>query len=125
MSKILVVDDSEDLLDLLTVMLTIKGHEVATAGNTTDALKKVNSFFPDLIMMDVLLGNKSGKQLCWSIKKTNPVIPVLLMSASPALLKNFGDCNADDFLEKPFDINILNRTIDALLTSSKKLQEHP
>ena len=115
MSKILVVDDSEDLLDLLTVMLRIKGHEVSTAYGIVDAIKKVDSFSPDLIMIDVLLGNRSGKELCKTIKKSKSYIPVMLMSASPPLLKNFKECKADDFIDKPFDITELNTKIDALL----------
>jgi DNA-binding response OmpR family regulator len=119
MSKILVVDDSEDLLNLLTVMLNIRGHEVATSYSISDTIKKVNLFSPDLIMIDVLLGNKSGKDLCKTIKKSKPGIPVILMSASPALLHDFREYKADDFIDKPFDITVLNRKIDALVAPAK------
>ena len=120
MAKILVVDDTEDLLDLLSVMLKIKEHEVATSSNAVDAMQKVKSFYPDLIMLDIILGDSRGNELCKTIKRSHPDIPILLMSASLPLLRNYKAYNADDFIEKPFDIVILNKKIDALLASNLK-----
>jgi DNA-binding response OmpR family regulator len=120
MAKILVVDDSKDLLELLTIMLKLKGHQAATARNVMDTIIKIKYFSPDLIMLDVLLGNESGKELCKSIKDNHPNISVLLMSANPALLKNYRTYKADDIIEKPFDVNILNEKINNLLTLGNK-----
>jgi len=123
MAKILLVDDSKDLLELLTVMLKLKGHQVATATNVMDTIIKIKYFSPDLIMLDVLLDNEPGKELCKTIKDNHPGISVLLMSASPPLLRNYKLYKADDIIEKPFDVNILNEKIDRLLAFGNKKKD--
>ena len=120
MAKILIVDDSDDLLETLTMMLKVKEHEIITSNNFSDTVKSILSFHPDLLILDVLLGNSKGREMCKSIKKFFPVLPILLMSANPELLKDFEACNADAILEKPFDMYKLNDTINGLL--KRKLQ---
>jgi DNA-binding response OmpR family regulator len=118
MAKILVVDDSDDLLDMLGIMLKVKGHTIVTSNDFLGTVKSINSFSPDLIILDVLLGNSDGREICKQIKRFFPALPILLMSASPELLHNFKACNADAVLEKPFEMNVLNQTISALLKTS-------
>ena len=124
MAKILVVDDSEDILEMLGMLLHYKGHEIITSIDSVTTIKAINSFSPDLIILDVWLnGNpkgSTGRELCKDIKKFYPSLPIILMSANPELLKEFEECGADAIIEKPFDIAVLNHTVDALLTPVEK-----
>jgi len=117
MAKILIVDDSDDLLAMLSIMLKMQGHEIITSNDFLGTIKSINSFQPDLLMLDVLLGSSNGRDTCKEIKKFFPGLPILLMSASRNLLINFKECNADAVLEKPFEMHVLNQTISALLTT--------
>jgi len=123
MAKILIVDDSDDLLEMLSMMLKIRGYEIITCDNFLGTIKCINSFQPDLLMLDVLLGNHNGRDICKEIKKFFPNLPILLMSASHELLRNFKECNADAILEKPFEMDVLNQTVSALLDT--RLQAMP
>ena len=115
MAKILVVDDSEDLLEMITLLLKINGHAVATSYNVPGTVKTIRTFSPDLIIIDALLGSRSGRELCKQVRMYHPKMPIILMSASPEQLKSYKDCKADAVIEKPFDVLMMNNTIDALL----------
>ena len=117
MAKILIIDDSPDLLDMLSMILKIRGHEIITSIDFLGSIKSINKFQPDLLILDVLLGSYNGRDICKEIKKFFPALPILLMSASSKLLLNFKDCNADAVLEKPFEMHVLNQTIASLLPS--------
>jgi two-component system response regulator (stage 0 sporulation protein F) len=81
------------------------------------ALGYVESFKPDIILMDVLLRNYSGRVLCKQIKNSHPEIHTVLISADAGVLQNYERCGADGAVEKPFDIitiyNIINRLVPA------------
>ena len=115
MAKILVIDKSEQLLEVLSLLFRVNGHEVVTATGITDTVKCIKEFSPNLILLDALFGHNSGKELCKEIKTFHPTIPVLLMSADPEMLNHCKECKADDIIEKPFDIVILNNKINKLL----------
>ena len=114
MAKILVVDDSQDLLELFLLILVTFGHEVqtATSGNTMNSV--VSAFIPDLILLDVMLGNEDGRELCRENKAAGDT-PIILMSANPVLLKDFNEFGANDILEKPFDVASLAKKINTVL----------
>ncbi len=109
MCKILVVDDSPELLEFFTYLFTTKGYEIETALCKTACTKVLESYTPDLILMDVNLSCSSGADLCMQLKtdRVTKSIPVILLSADPLLLLDYKECNADDFLEKPFDMSLL------------------
>jgi len=117
MARILIIDDSEELLALLSLILQKKGHEIQTT-DTKDGLSYlISSFIPEVILLDVVLNRVNGRRLCTEIKSTDngKKIPIILMSASPNLLRNYDSCQADDILEKPFDITTVYKKIDMLL----------
>jgi len=121
MANILVVDDSEDLLEMLTIVFKMKGHQVVSAKDIVDTVKSINVFSPDIILLDVSLGSSSGKELCKEIKIFYPGIPIVLMSGNPDLLKDYKEYKADGSIEKPFDVVTLNNKINALL-AGKNIQ---
>jgi len=109
MARVLIVDDSNDLRDFLSTLLRYKKFEVSTATSKTDVFSSLSFFRPDIILLDVRLKRECGRALCRQIKMApaGKNTAVILLSASPDLLENYIDCDADDILEKPFDINAL------------------
>lgn len=118
MVKILIVDDSQELLDLCTHLLSMKGYIVATATSKITVFNKVSNFNPDLILMDVRLNGADGRELCKEIKQNDSTkeIPVILLSASPELLIDYKECKAVDVIEKPFELTSLIQKIERGLT---------
>lgn len=116
--KILIIDEDRDILELITFILEEKGFEViaSLSGNILDDVLEIN---PDLILLDDWLADLNGHKLC-SILKTTPItkhIPVILISASMGLEQLSQDCFADSYIEKPFDIDLLELKIHAQLDS--------
>jgi DNA-binding response OmpR family regulator len=105
MAKILIVEDTEDILEMLSFIIQRQGHQVFTATCKTEALAVLRTTTPELILMDVMLKDEDGRLLCKDIKSTNPGIKIILLSASPGKLKDYKKFMADDKLEKPFDID--------------------
>ncbi|HPH92947.1 MAG TPA: response regulator [Ferruginibacter sp.] len=116
MSKILIVDDSLDLLEFLTVMFKARKYETATASTIAEAMKSLLTFSPDVILLDVKFPDSDGRDFCRKIKSDSQTCktPVILISASPDLLENYHECKADAVIEKPFDIKIRYDTIESL-----------
>lgn len=116
MAKILVIDDSAELLELFSVLLTWKGFETETVSSHDKAKNALSEFSPDLIILDVRLNGEDGRNLCKELReKHNKPIPIILTSDDPNLLKEYGECNADSVIEKPFDIQKVFEEINTLL----------
>jgi DNA-binding response OmpR family regulator len=107
MKKILVLDDDLEILKVITLILEMEGYEVRGIRTGYDLLDSVNLFHPDLILLDVMLGEHDGRVLCHDLKSSplTESIPVIMISASHDMMKmpeRF--CKPDDFIAKPFDI---------------------
>ena len=110
MQRILAVDDNEDILEVIKLILEDYGYEVSTLTEGNMLLEKISEEKPDLILLDIMLGNMDGRELCKVVKSTEGTknIPVILVSASHNLSDRFKPCDSpNDFLAKPFDINEL------------------
>lgn len=117
MAKIMVIDDSADLLRLISIIIKIEGHESISLTSPVEVMDKLGEYNPDLIILDVNLGNYNGKEVCKNIKTTaaGKNIPVLLTSASDESLADFKDFYADDILQKPFELSAITNKINRLL----------
>lgn len=104
--QILIIDDNEDIVNMMKLMLQMKGYEVSAQMNITLLEESINKSFPDLIIMDMLLSGADGRIVCQSLKRNVEYkqIPVLMISAHPSARKECLDAGADAFLEKPFDM---------------------
>lgn len=117
--KILVVDDSAEALFALEQMLREQGYEVLTAGSAGEALKKIESGRPDLILSDVFMPGVDGFELTRRIK-TDPAwryIPVVLLTAKSDLedvIRGLEE-GADDYIRKPFNAQELMARLKAAL----------
>lgn len=117
MSKILVVDDSPDLLNLFYWVLQKRGYDCVTTYNKQGLFYQLSLFTPSLIILDVNLKGDDGRDICMEIK-SNPVtkdIPVIICSGRHDLLNNYETFLADDFLKKPFEISTVVKKIDKIL----------
>ena len=110
MRRILAVDDDKDILELLQYILEDSGYDVDTLSDGNYLFEKIKAHMTDLILLDIMLGNTDGRQLCKDVKAKREThdIPVILVSASHNVngtTKQNG--GPDAFIAKPFDINEL------------------
>lgn len=115
--KILIVEDDNDILGLLKDLLEDEGYEVAALNHTESITKSIKLHQPDLVMLDFLLAGINGGELCHEIKM-NPEtahLPVIMASAFPRVLDSLGNYGSDAFLAKPFNVEVVLRTIQNCL----------
>ncbi|HEY4196211.1 MAG TPA: response regulator [Mucilaginibacter sp.] len=121
MRRILVVDDNEDILEILKLILEGYDYEVVTLADGHLLTSQVKNDRPDLILLDIMLGDMDGRELCKILKSDTKThdIPVILISASHGMSERFKPCDApDDFLAKPFDINELMDKVQTHLSAA-------
>ena len=110
MKKILVVDDDEGIVEVVQIVLEGEGYIVQTSMNGAifQQLDEQENL-PHLILLDVLLSGGDGREICKRIKSDEKIkhIPVVMLSAHSDANKNADSSGADDFLEKPFDVDVL------------------
>ena len=113
MNKILVVDDDRDILEVVGMLLKRNDYNVMTISRGTYIDGSIQSFSPDLILLDVALAGEDGREICKRLKKTDETkdIPVILFSAHYDLVNNIKDCHADGLVTKPFEVPYLLDTI--------------
>lgn len=124
MPKILVVDDDKDLLEVTEALLVKKGFDVATHTNWEEAFEKLESFQPQLILLDVFLNGVDGLDICRQIKSMPHTrhIPVLIFSAYPSIAESvIYEYGADDFIAKPFEVSDLITKVHSVLSQTAGL----
>lgn len=115
--RILVVDDEEYITDLLSTSLRFQGFEVETAEAGYEALSKVASFAPELVLMDVMMPEIDGFEVCRRMRADGDATPVIFLTAKDAkedLLAGFVG-GADDYITKPFGLEEVVARINAVL----------
>ncbi|MEL6438320.1 MAG: response regulator [Cyanobacteria bacterium J06621_8] len=121
MSKVLVVDDSLTDRRVTTTYLEQAGLNVLDVESAEEALEKLGQYQPNLIVLDVVMGGKSGFELCRTLKAdiTTKGIPVILCSSkSTEADKMWGDVvGADAYLAKPVDREELIGKVQQLIAS--------
>jgi two-component system, OmpR family, response regulator len=116
MSKILIVDDDPHIRELVRVFLRNDGFEVIEAADGVEALSKLDSVKADLAVIDVMMPNMDGWELCQELRNTFDV-PILMLTAKSETsqkLKGF-QLGTDDYLVKPFEPLELVARVKALL----------
>ncbi len=106
MKKVLLVEDDIHMAEVVKYILTTYGFSVYTHSTGLEVDEVVKAYKPNLILLDIRLPGKLGTQVCKELKQTSD-IPIILFSAERDQKKLVEECNADAFLEKPFDINEL------------------
>jgi two-component system alkaline phosphatase synthesis response regulator PhoP len=117
--KILVVDDEEDIRTLLEFNLKKEGYIVKSVENGVEAIKKYKSFLPDLILLDVMMPEMDGVEVCREIRQSNEmskVIVAFLTARTEDYSQIAGfDAGADAYIEKPIRPRLLLSRVKALL----------
>lgn len=117
MSRILIVDDDESILDAVSLILEESGFDVDTTFKGEETYAKISQFNPNLILLDVLMSGSDGRQICQKLKQQQETkkIPIIMISAHPTAKEGAVQCGANDFLAKPFDTDVLITKINHLL----------
>ena len=129
--KILVVDDDPNIREAVGATLKDEGHDVITASDGEEGLQKVVTEIPDLIILDVIMPEKHGFQVCRELKadpayKAFCRIPVLMLTVYPderqdkrLSMREGMEMEADDYIHKPFDPDELAARVERLLRLSE------
>ena len=117
--KILLVDDEPDIVDLIKYNLEKEGYVVSTANNGVECLSVAKSFYPDLILLDVMMPEMDGIETCMQIredKELKNTLVALLTARSEDYSQIAGfESGADDYITKPIKPRVLVSRIKALL----------
>ncbi len=117
MKKLLIVDDSVDLLDVLKFFLKREGYHVKTLVCGNNICREIQEYKPDLLILDIFLENADGREICKSLRKNIETrhLGILVFSASPVTLSNYQSYYADDYLEKPFELGDFLKKVQSML----------
>jgi two-component system phosphate regulon response regulator PhoB len=123
MARILVVEDEADIRQVLAYNLGLSGHEVRVADRGAQAIDLTKAERPDLILLDIMLPDISGLEVCRTVK-TDPAlrdIPVVMLTArSEEIDRVVGfELGADDYVVKPFSVRELGLRIQAILRRAR------
>ena len=120
--RILVVDDDRALRDALRRALTLGEYEVRLADGGYEGLAQVAESRPDAIVLDVLMPDVDGLEVCRRLRSDGDRTPILMLTARDAVDDRIAglDAGADDYLVKPFDVEELKARLRALLRRSSE-----
>lgn len=125
MVKILVAEDDRDLSRFVSVCLRRAGYEVTVAENGVEALSALENGKFDLLLTDIMMPQMDGFELAESVRLTNKTMPIIFMTAKddkPSQLLGY-TLGIDDYVVKPFDVDVLQMKITALLRRAHIEQE--
>jgi two-component system, OmpR family, alkaline phosphatase synthesis response regulator PhoP len=121
---ILVVDDEEDILELVSYNLTKAGYRVTSVTSGEDAIKSARAKLPDLVLLDLMLPGVDGLEVCNTLKRDHRTanIPVVMLTArgEEADIVSGLELGADDYITKPFSPRVLLARIKAVLRRKMK-----
>ena len=115
---ICILEDDPGISDIIEILLSEEGYQVEGYTTINDFFSKKNSK-PDLFILDVMLPDGDGLEVCRLLKSdhTTKHIPVMMMSAHADLAKMTSGCTAEEYVTKPFDIHVLLRKISRQINS--------
>ena len=118
-ARIMVVDDSVYMRELIEDILLDKGYEVMQAADGSEMLEKIEKFDPQIVFMDVVMPNQNGIEITNLLKEKHPDIKIVICSAhnNIAIQKKALENGADMFLPKPFDANKIQTIVEGFLAS--------
>lgn len=127
--KILLIDDEQDILDILSYNLEKEGYQVSTANNGAEGIEKAKEILPDLILLDVMMPEKDGIETCQDLRKIKELQRTLIVFLS-ARSEEFSQlagyqAGANDYVVKVVKPKILISKINALLQLASFNDESP
>jgi signal transduction histidine kinase len=126
-AKILIVDDDVDTVELLIKRLRAEGYDTAEAYDGEQALRQVEEYQPDLVILDIKMPKIDGYEVCRRLKgseatKFIPIIMLTVKAKVPDKVKGL-DIGADDYIPKPFDYRELSRRVRYWCTVKMEVEE--
>jgi two-component system alkaline phosphatase synthesis response regulator PhoP len=123
--KILIIEDEEDIVKGLTINLKDEGYEVDWAPDGETGLRKAVEEIPDLIILDIMLPEMDGLEVCRELRKKDIDIPILMLTAKNEEIDRVVglEIGADDYITKPFSIRELLARIKAHLRRVKRVEK--
>ena len=115
MDKILIVDDEAAILMLYNTELTLEGYDVITCRDGSKVFSMIQESKPDLVLLDIMLGNYSGLDLLQDIRNTYYDLPVILCSSYPAFKEDMKSIAADYYVVKGSNLSELKTKIKMAL----------
>ncbi|MDQ6423188.1 response regulator transcription factor [Paenibacillus sp. LHD-117] len=119
MYKVLVIEDDVMMSNMLSMYLTEEGYQISQAFRGDEGLQLASSFLPDLILLDLILPDLDGIEVCMEIRKTSNV-PIMILSMKSEVSERVQalKSGADDYLCKPFSMHELTARAEALIRRS-------
>jgi two-component system OmpR family response regulator len=126
-ARLLVVDDEPNILELLSASLRFAGFDVATAADGQQALKLVESFQPDLVVLDVMMPGIDGFEVMRRMRERQQLVPVLFLTARDATEDKIAGLTlgGDDYITKPFSLEEVVARIRAVLRRTQGTDQKP
>jgi two-component system KDP operon response regulator KdpE len=123
--KLLVIDDDSAVTDLLTLLLKSNGFEVSATNNSTDGLTIIREKAPDVVILDLMMPEMDGWQICKAVREFSQV-PIIILSAlnDPSMIASVLDAGADDYLTKPTPSRVLIAHINRLINRTGSLKSN-
>ena len=120
-TKVLIVDDEPNVLRVLDYVLAAQGYEVISADNGAKALKKAVTERPDLIILDIILPDMSGFEVCRELRACHVEVPILMLTGRKSVDDRVRglDTGADDYVPKPVDFDEFLARVRALARRPK------
>lgn len=109
--EIFILEDDKDIGFILNHVLVEQGYQVSVYENLSKIRHGLDDHLPDLLLMDVRLPDGNGLDLCAELKSTEDSLPILMMSANFDVHNNSA-CLADEFIAKPFDLDMIIAKIE-------------
>ena len=117
-TKILIVDDDPDIIEILTYNLSNEGYNVKSAFNGVEAIKKAKKFIPDIILLDVMMPEMDGIEACSNLREIESLSKsmIIFLSARGEDFTQIAafDAGADDYINKPVKPKILLKKISSI-----------
>lgn len=116
-ARILVVDDEPSIRDVISTALSIAGHTAFTADSAAVALERLTSTRYDLVILDVMMPDLDGIEVCRRVRRVDPRVPILFVTARVDAADAAEGLRAggDDYVRKPFHLDELLARVEALL----------
>ena len=116
--KILVVDDEPEVRKLMEHFLIDKGYEVRVAGNGREGLDALDTFTPDLVLLDMHMPELDGAQMLMQLAIRSPTLPVIMVTVNEDVetTSRLLQLGAADYVPKPFNLDYLEQAINIQLS---------
>ncbi|MBO5212834.1 MAG: response regulator transcription factor [Clostridia bacterium] len=124
-TKMLVIDDDQNICELIKVYFQNEGYDVVIANDGAEGLSTFKSYDPDIVLLDLMLPKKDGTEVCREIRANSSKPMIMITAKGDVFDKVLGlELGADDFVVKPFDMKELLARVKAVLRRYSAMESH-